>query len=162
MQIGAPIPWWGVAAAVLAAATIAWWAYARPPVDLTRRQRTILTALRLCALLVVLFVLLRPLRTEPVPAGGGVVAVLVDHSRSMAVRDAGGMPRMEVARELVRDRLLPALEEVIEPFLIQQALVQRTSRGRVLTPRAFDHLAIAPSPAATAQFDLLATDEGDG
>ena len=114
MQIGVPIPGWGVAAAVLAAATVAWWAYARPPVDLTRRQRTILTALRLCALLVVLFVLLRPLRTEPVPAAGGVVAVLVDHSRSMAVRDAGGMPRMEVARELVRDRLLPALEEVID------------------------------------------------
>ena len=137
MQIGAPIPWWGVAAAVLVAATIAWWAYAGPPVDLTRRQRTILTALRLCALLVVLFVLLRPLRTEPAPAAGGVVAVLVDHSRSMAVRDAGGMPRMEFARELVRDRLLPALEEVID--------VEVLAFGETLAAADVDELAAEAS-----------------
>ena len=68
MQIGVPIPWWGVAAAVLAAATVAWWAYARPPVDLTRRQRTVLTALRLGVLLGVLFVLLRPMRLRARPA----------------------------------------------------------------------------------------------
>ena len=109
MQIGVPIPGWGVAAAVLAAAIMAWWAYARPPVDLTRRQRATLTALRLGVLLGVLFLLLRPLRTEPAPPGAGVVAVLVDHSRSMAIPDAAGVPRIERARSLVRDRLLPAL-----------------------------------------------------
>ena len=114
MQIGVPIPWWGVAAAVLAAATVAWWAYARPPVDLTRRQRTVLTALRLGVLLGVLFVLLRPLRSEPAPPGNDVVVVLVDHSRSMAIPDAGGRVRMDVARELVRDGLLPALDERFE------------------------------------------------
>ena len=109
MQIGVPIPGWGVAAAVLAAAIMAWWAYARPPVDLTRRQRATLTALRLGVLLGVLFLLLRPLRTEPAPPGAGVVAVLVDHSRSMAIPDAAGVPRIERARSLVRDRLLPVL-----------------------------------------------------
>ena len=109
MQIGVPIPGWGVAAAVLAAAIMAWWAYARPPVDLTRRQRATLTALRLGVLLGVLFLLLRPLCTEPAPPGAGVVAVLVDHSRSMAIPDAAGVPRIERARSLVRDRLLPAL-----------------------------------------------------
>ena len=109
MQIGLPISWWGVAAAVLALAGVAWWAYARPPVDLTRGRRAILIALRLGALLVILFLLLRPLRTEPVPPGDGVVAVLVDGSRSMAIPDAAGRPRIDVAREVVGDRLLPAL-----------------------------------------------------
>ncbi len=110
MQIGVPIPWWGVAAAVLAAAAVAWWAYGRPPVDLTRRRRALLTALRLGALLVVLLLLLRPLRDEPVPPADGAAVVLVDDSRSMAVRDAGGRPRIDRARDLVRDRLLPALD----------------------------------------------------
>jgi len=109
VQIGLPISWWGIAAAVLALAGVAWWAYARPPVDLTRGQRAILIALRLGALLVILLLLLRPLRTEPVPPGDGVVAVLVDGSRSMAIPDAAGRPRIDVAREVVRDRLLPAL-----------------------------------------------------
>ena len=111
MQIGVPIPGWGIAAAVLAAVAVAWWAYARPPVDLTRRQRAILTALRLCSLLVVLFLLLRPLRADPGPADDGAVAVLVDQSRSMAIADAEGRPRIDAARDLVRDRLLPALGE---------------------------------------------------
>lgn len=109
MQIGAPIPGWAVLAAVLVAVWTAWRAYARPPIGLTGGRRAILTALRLCVLLVVLVVLLRPLRTEPVSPGRGVVAVLVDHSRSMAIPDADGRPRIEAARALVRDRLLPAL-----------------------------------------------------
>ena len=109
MQIAMPVPWWGVAAAVLAAALVAWRAYARPPVGLTRRQRGVLTALRFCALLGVLALLLRPVRTEPAPPGGGVVAILVDQSRSMAIADAGGAPRIDRATALVRDRLAPAL-----------------------------------------------------
>jgi Holliday junction DNA helicase RuvB len=37
-----------------------------------------------------------------------------------------------------------SLEETIEPYLIQQGLLQRTSRGRVLTDGAFRHLGLAP------------------
>jgi len=114
VQIGVPIPGWGLAAAVLAAVAVAWWVYARPPVDLTLSQRALLTALRLGALLVVLLLLLRPLRTEPAPPGDGVVAILVDHSRSMAIPDADGEPRIDRARELVRNRLLPALGEAFD------------------------------------------------
>ena len=109
VELGAPIPSWGVAAAVAAAAWTAWRAYARPPADLTGGRRAGLIALRLCALLVVLFLLLRPLGEEPAAAGSGVVAVLVDHSRSMAIPDADGRTRIDAARALVRDRLLPAL-----------------------------------------------------
>jgi Holliday junction DNA helicase RuvB len=40
-----------------------------------------------------------------------------------------------------------ALEEIVEPYLIQQGLVQRTSRGRLLTAQAYGHLGL-PSPAS--------------
>jgi holliday junction DNA helicase RuvB len=37
-----------------------------------------------------------------------------------------------------------AVEEVIEPFLLQQGLIQRTPRGRMLAAKAWRHLGIAP------------------
>ncbi len=37
-----------------------------------------------------------------------------------------------------------ALEEVIEPFLLQQGLIQRTPRGRMLGEKAWTHLGLAP------------------
>lgn len=37
-----------------------------------------------------------------------------------------------------------ALEEVIEPFLLQQGLIQRTPRGRMLTQPAWRHLGLEP------------------
>lgn len=49
-----------------------------------------------------------------------------------------------------------ALEEVIEPYLLQQALVQRTPRGRMLAPRAWSHLGLAaPRKASEAGPDLF-------
>ncbi len=36
------------------------------------------------------------------------------------------------------------IEEVYEPYLIRQGFIQRTPRGRVATPRAYDHLGVAP------------------
>ncbi|MDN5863628.1 MAG: Holliday junction branch migration DNA helicase RuvB [Gammaproteobacteria bacterium] len=36
------------------------------------------------------------------------------------------------------------IEDVIEPFLIQQGFVKRTSRGRVATARAWHHVGLAP------------------
>ena len=43
-----------------------------------------------------------------------------------------------------------ALEDVIEPYLIQQGFLQRTPRGRVATPRAYAHLGLTPSDAPPA------------
>ena len=37
-----------------------------------------------------------------------------------------------------------AIEEVIEPFLLQQGLLQRTPRGRMLAARAWRHLGLEP------------------
>jgi Holliday junction DNA helicase RuvB len=42
------------------------------------------------------------------------------------------------------------IEDVLEPFLLQQGLLKRTPRGRVLTARAFEHLGLpAPERAAS-------------
>jgi holliday junction DNA helicase RuvB len=50
------------------------------------------------------------------------------------------------------------IEEVIEPFLMQQGLVQRTPRGRVLAPGAYRVLGLNP-PAAMPQLDLPLLDD---
>ncbi len=47
-----------------------------------------------------------------------------------------------------------ALEEVIEPFLLQQGLIQRTPRGRMLAQRAWTHLGLQP-PKLPGQSDLF-------
>jgi Holliday junction DNA helicase RuvB len=39
------------------------------------------------------------------------------------------------------------VEDVYEPFLIQQGLLQRTPRGRVATPAAYAHLGVVPKPS---------------
>jgi Holliday junction DNA helicase RuvB len=49
------------------------------------------------------------------------------------------------------------LEEVIEPYLVQQGLLQRTPRGRMLTAPGWSSLN-RPPPAGPTQFDLLASD----
>ncbi len=53
-----------------------------------------------------------------------------------------------------------AIEEIVEPYLIQQGFVQRTPRGRLLTPQAFRHLGLAaPSGPGAAQYGLFGEDE---
>jgi len=52
-----------------------------------------------------------------------------------------------------------AIEEVIEPYLMQQGFVQRSPRGRVLTANAYGHLGLpAPGPIQTA---LFTDEDGD-
>ncbi len=50
-----------------------------------------------------------------------------------------------------------AIEEIIEPFLVQQGFLQRTPRGRMLTAHAFKHLGLAVPPSVN-QMPLF--DEG--
>jgi holliday junction DNA helicase RuvB len=42
------------------------------------------------------------------------------------------------------------IEDVLEPFLIQQGYLQRTQRGRIATALAYRHLGFAPRPGAAA------------
>jgi Holliday junction DNA helicase RuvB len=54
------------------------------------------------------------------------------------------------------------VEEVIEPYLIQQGFVQRTPRGRMLTDQAYAYLGLKVLRPAAAQLELLAArDEGE-
>ncbi|HEX9001020.1 MAG TPA: Holliday junction branch migration DNA helicase RuvB [Blastocatellia bacterium] len=41
-----------------------------------------------------------------------------------------------------------AIEEIYEPYLIQIGFLNRTPRGRVVTPAAYQHLGLAPNPGA--------------
>ncbi len=54
-----------------------------------------------------------------------------------------------------------AIEEVVEPYLLQQGLVQRTPRGRLLTGAAFAHLGLPVPSRDPAQFGLFAEGDGD-
>ncbi len=47
-----------------------------------------------------------------------------------------------------------AIEEVIEPFLLQQGLIQRTPRGRMLAAKAWKHLGL-DAPRTPDQVDLF-------
>ena len=49
------------------------------------------------------------------------------------------------------------LEEVIEPYLLQQGLLHRTPRGRMLTDPGFRYLGLNPPAALLRQPDLLDT-----
>ncbi|MDP6925658.1 MAG: Holliday junction branch migration DNA helicase RuvB [Rhodospirillales bacterium] len=50
------------------------------------------------------------------------------------------------------------IEEVIEPYLIQQGLLMRTPRGRVLAEGTYQHLGIT-TPSNIRQLELLAQEE---
>ena len=61
---------------------------------------------------------------------------------TIAVKFGGGPVGVEtIAAALSEPR--DAIEEIIEPYLIQQGFVQRTPRGRLLTSHAFRHLGLA-------------------
>jgi len=51
------------------------------------------------------------------------------------------------------------IEDVIEPFLIQQGYLQRTPRGRIATAAAYRHLGLVPPPRAGAGADLFGSTE---
>ncbi|MBI1339178.1 Holliday junction branch migration DNA helicase RuvB [bacterium] len=60
-----------------------------------------------------------------------------------------------------------AVEEVIEPYLMQQGFVARTPRGRVAAPRAYERLGLKPPIVLQAALPFSddgadAPDEGDG
>jgi uncharacterized membrane protein len=103
-----PLPWWALLTVVAAAALLSWLAYrtARIPA----RRRAVLATLRFVTLLVLVLLLMRPVAPSgDGGASGAVVPILVDVSRSMGIEDAGGMRRIDRAREIVATALLPSL-----------------------------------------------------
>ena len=66
-----------------------------------------------------------------------------------------GVDTMAAALSEPRD----AIEDIIEPFLIQKGFVQRTPRGRLLTGAAFKHLGLAEPARDASQFGLFGEGE---
>jgi Holliday junction DNA helicase RuvB len=62
-----------------------------------------------------------------------------------------GIETMSAALSEPRD----AIEEIIEPYLLQQGFIARTPRGRVLTGQAFAHLGLPQPAQSAAQFPLF-------
>jgi holliday junction DNA helicase RuvB len=118
--------------------------------------------------------LLRRVRDFVLVAGGTTVdRAAADHALIELEVDAGGLDAMDrrylttiaenygggpvgidtIAAALSEPR--DAIEDIIEPFLIQKGFIQRTPRGRLLTAHAFRHLGL-PEPARDpAQFGLF-------
>ena len=76
----------------------------------------------------------------------------------VAVNFGGGPVGIEtIAAALSEPR--DAIEDIIEPYLLQQGFLQRTPRGRLLTPHAFKHLGLSEPAPAAAQFRLFDVEE---
>jgi Holliday junction DNA helicase RuvB len=78
------------------------------------------------------------------------------YMRRMAEHHGGGPVGVEtLAAALAEAR--DTLEDVIEPYLIQEGLILRTSRGRMLGEAGWRHLGLVP-PSRESQLDLLPED----
>jgi Holliday junction DNA helicase RuvB len=64
--------------------------------------------------------------------------------------DGGPVGLDNVAAAIGEER--DTIEDVIEPFLIQQGFLQRTPRGRVATLAAYPHLGVAPPKSSGGLF----------
>jgi holliday junction DNA helicase RuvB len=105
-----------------------------------------------------------------VRAAGRITHDVADAALSMLDVDASGLDVMD--RKLLRcvldkfaggpvgiDNLSAAIgeerdtiEDVLEPFLIQQGFLQRTSRGRIATALSYRHFGLVPPAAAGELF----------
>lgn len=88
--------------------------------------------------------------------GMGLDAVDQKFLLTIMEKFAGGPVGIDnLASALGEDR--DTLEDVVEPYLIQQGLVQRTPRGRVATPAAYRHFGLIETSAAAGPMrDLFA------
>lgn len=79
--------------------------------------------------------------------------------KQIAMNFGGGPVGIEtIAAALSEPR--DAIEEIVEPYLIQNGYLQRTPRGRILTPIAFRHLGLAvPDNPNAPQMALFEHDE---
>ncbi len=86
--------------------------------------------------------------------GRGLDALDHRYLRLIAVNYGGGPVGVEtIAAGLSEPR--DAIEEIIEPYLLQQGFIARTPRGRVLTAQAFTHLGLPLPAQPPTQFPLF-------
>jgi holliday junction DNA helicase RuvB len=91
---------------------------------------------------------------------GGLDAMDRRYLSVIAMNYGGGPVGVEtLAAALSEPR--DAIEEIIEPYLVQQGFLQRTPRGRVLTSHAFKHLGLAEPKRDPAQMPLFDQENGE-
>jgi Holliday junction DNA helicase RuvB len=91
---------------------------------------------------------------------GGLDAMDRRYLMTIAEHYGGGPVGVEtLAAALSEPR--DAIEEIIEPFLIQKGFLQRTPRGRVITGHAFKHLGLAEPTRDPTQFGLFASGDDE-
>jgi len=115
-----------------------------------------------------------------VKAGGRIDAAVAAAAMAMLKVDPEGFDELD--RRLLRiivdsfdggpvgvDSLAAALseergtlEDVVEPYLIQQGFLVRTARGRMATRKAYLHLGLKPKSAAADLFDAAGGEAGGG
>ena len=83
--------------------------------------------------------------------------------RALIENYAGGPAGLETLAYAIAEAR-DAVEDVIEPYLLQQGFIQRTPRGRVACARAYEHLGLTPppSPPPVGQGGLFEGDGDDG
>ncbi len=74
--------------------------------------------------------------------------------RCIAEHYGGGPVGVETLAAAISEQR-DTIEDVIEPYLMQQGLLMRTPRGRVLAQAAWGHLGLAMPAPVVSQFDLL-------
>jgi len=90
----------------------------------------------------------------------GIGLDALDHRYLRLIADAFGGGPVGVdtlAASLSEPR--DAIEDIVEPYLLQQGFLQRTPRGRLLTARAFAHLGLGVPAGLGAQPSLLEDDD---
>ena len=105
-----------------------------------------------------------------VRAGGHITAAVADQALKMLEVDQHGLDAMDkrILMCIIKDfdggpvgisslavaigEDAETLEEVYEPYLIQQGFMKRTPAGRVLTRRAYEHFKMAPPARAGEMF----------
>ena len=121
--------------------------------------------------------LLRRVRDFAAVEGDGIIdAVIADAALQRLEVDSEGLDEMDrryllciaekfsggpvgvetLAASLAEER--DTVEDVIEPYLIQQGYLMRTPLGRVVTARAYGHLGLA-APDSAGQLDLIARED---
>ena len=78
----------------------------------------------------------------------------------LIAHDYGGGPVGAETLAAALSEQRDVIEEVIEPYLMQQGLLQRTPRGRVLSTSAYRYLGLTP-PRGAGQLDLMIEDDDD-
>ncbi len=92
--------------------------------------------------------------------GSGLDAMDRRYLKMIAENYAGGPVGIEtIAAALSEPR--DAIEDIIEPYLIQKGFIQRTPRGRLLTGAAFKHLGMNEPKRDPSQFGLFAAEDND-